>query len=267
MQSNWEILEKVKNLAESTGRFILKEAERFSIDDAASKGLNDFVSYVDLGSEKILVEGLNKILPEAGFITEEGTVKNTKEEYSWIVDPLDGTTNFMHGLPAYSISIALVKGDEIILGVVYSIKNNEMFYAARNEGAWLNGKQIYVSDTSRVKDMLVGTGFPYTNYKLLKPYLDTLKYFIESTHGVRRIGSAAIDLAYVACGRFDSFYEYNLNPWDVSAGILLIREAGGIVSDFSGEEKNITGKEIIASNSSVYKEFYTEVSKRMKTKR
>jgi myo-inositol-1(or 4)-monophosphatase len=264
MQSNWEILEKVKNLAESTGTFILKEAERFRIDDAASKGLNDFVSYVDLGSEKILVNGLNKILPEAGFIAEEGTVENTGEEYSWVIDPLDGTTNFMHGLPAYSISIALVKGDEIILGLVYSIKNNEMFYAARNKGAWLNGRQIYVSDTSRVKDMLVGTGFPFTNYKLLDPYLDTLKYFIENTHGVRRIGSAAIDLAYVACGRFDSFFEYNLNPWDVSAGILLIREAGGIVSDFSGKQEKLTGKEIVASNSVAYKEFFEAVNTRMK---
>jgi myo-inositol-1(or 4)-monophosphatase len=264
MHNYSEILERVKDLAEKAANFILKEADRFSIDDIASKGLNDFVSYVDLGSEKILVSGLNNILPEAGFIAEEGTVENTNKEYSWIVDPLDGTTNFMHGLPAYSISIALAKGDEILLGVVYSITNNEMFYAARNMGAWLNGKQIYVSKTSRVKDMLVGTGFPFTSYKLLNPYLNTLKYFIENTHGVRRIGSAAIDLAYVACGRFDSFYEYNLNPWDVSAGILLIREAGGIVSDFSGKQEKLTGKEIVASNNAVYNEFFELVQSRMK---
>lgn len=264
MQSYTEILDKVKELTRTTGNFISGEAKQFNIKDINTKGLNDFVSYVDLNSEKMLVEGLNKILPEAGFIAEEGTVENTNKELSWVVDPLDGTTNFMHGLPAYSISIALMKGDEILIGVVFSITNNEMFYAARGSGAWLNGKQIHVSETSRVKDMLVGTGFPFTNYRLLNPYLDTLRYFIENTHGVRRIGSAAIDLAYVACGRFDSFFEYNLNPWDVSAGILLIREAGGIVSDFSGKQNKLSGKEIVASNNAGYKEFFKVVKERMK---
>ncbi len=265
MQDYTEILEKVKDLTRSTGSFILNEAGRFNIRDINTKGLNDFVSYVDLKSEKMLVEGLGQILPEAGFIAEEGTVENTNKKYSWVIDPLDGTTNFMHGLPAYSISIALMKEDEILLGLIYSVTNNEMFYAARGTGAWLNGKQIHVSETSQVKNMLVGTGFPFTNYILLGPYLETLKYFIENTHGVRRIGSAAIDLAYVACGRFDSFFEYNLKPWDVSAGILIIREAGGIVSDFSGNQDKLNGKEIVAANSEGYKDFFKAVKERMRS--
>jgi len=264
MQSYTEILENVKALVRETGNFILKESVKFKIQDAYSKGLHDYVSYVDLGSEKILVEGLKKILPEAGFIVEEGTEKISNNELNWVIDPLDGTTNFMHGVPAYSISIALTKGDDILLGLVYSIRNDEVFYATKGSGAWLNGKRINVSKTSMINDMLVGTGFPFTNYKLLNPYLDALKFFIENTHGVRRIGSAAIDLAYVACGRFDAFFEYNLKPWDVLAGILIIREAGGVVSDFSGNEASLTGKEIIASNRLVYNDFFAEVVKRIK---
>lgn len=260
-----KILDQVQILVRETAKFILEESEKFKSVDIQSKGLHDYVSYVDLGSEKMLVAGLEKILPVAGFLAEEGTVDNNKENYCWVIDPLDGTTNFMHGLPVYSISIALTEGDDILLGVVYSIKSEEMFCATKGSGAWLNGLAISVSEVVSVKDMLVGTGFPFTNYKYLNPYLDTLRYFIENTHGVRRMGSAAIDLAYVACGRYDAFFEYNLNPWDVCAGILLIREAGGKVSDFSGEENNIRGEEIIASNKAVYKDFFKEVSSRMKT--
>lgn len=261
-----DILEDVISLVKETGEFILHEADKFGIQDIHTKGLHDFVSYVDLGSEQRLVEGLKKILPEAGYIVEEGTEKETKKEFNWVVDPLDGTTNFLHGVPAYSISIALTKGDDILLGIVYSVTNNELFYATKGSGAWLNSKRIKVSETSKISDMLVGTGFPFTNYELLNSYLDTLKYFIENTHGLRRIGSAAIDLAYVACGRFDAFFEYNLNPWDVTAGILLIREAGGRVTDFSGKETGLTGKEIIAANASVYQDFFKEAVKRIRPK-
>jgi myo-inositol-1(or 4)-monophosphatase len=265
MQTYTDILEQVKQLARSAGEFILKEADKFKVSDIQTKGLNDLVSHVDLNSERMLVEGLRNIVPEAGFITEEGTVKtNHESNFTWVIDPLDGTTNFVHGFPPYSISIALCKGEDIEIGLVYVITSDEMFYAISGSGAWLNNKQISVSETSKIKDALVGTGFPFRDYDLLDSYLNTLRFFIENTQGVRRAGSAAVDLAYVACGRLDSFFEYNLNPWDVSAGILIIREAGGVVTDFSGKESNLTGSEIIASNLRVYSDFFNSVIKTFK---
>lgn len=254
------IVEKVKTLAYECGEFIRNESAKFNIDDAEVKGLHDFVTYVDLKTEKILVKDLANILPEAGFITEEGTILDKTKELTWVVDPLDGTTNFMHGLPPYSISIGLRNSDDILAGVVYVISSDEMFYGWKDGGAWMNNKRISVSKASQIGDMLVATGFPFKNYNRLDSYLECLRYFISNSHGVRRMGSAAVDLAYVACGRFDGFFEYNLNPWDITAGILLIQEAGGIVTDFEGFEKGLSGAEIVASNRSVYNEFFSVVN-------
>lgn len=253
----------VCELARETGRFIREEAGDFEINKAMPKGLHDYVSYVDLESEKRITTGLNEILPGSGFLTEEGTVKNRDENYTWIIDPLDGTTNYVHGLPPYSVSIALRKDREIILGVVYNIPSDEMFYAYKGGGAWLNGNRIKVSATGAIDDSLIATGFPFRNFSRLDGSMKCLEYFIRNTHGVRRMGSAAIDLAYVACGRFDAFYEYNLNPWDVSAGVLLVREAGGRVSDFSGKEEEISGAETVASNGKLFKEFREIVGRNM----
>ncbi len=261
------IVEKVKALAYECGKFIRSESGKFNIGDAKIKGLHDFVSYVDIMAENRLVEDLAKILPEAGFITEEGTALDEGEKMLWVIDPLDGTTNFMHGLPPYSISIGLQSGDEILAGVIYVISSDEMFYGWKNGGAWLNNKRISVSKASEIGDMLVATGFPYKDYNRLNNYLECLKYFISNTHGVRRMGSAAVDLAYVACGRFDGFFEYNLNPWDITAGILLIREAGGIVTDFGGVSKGLSGAEVVAANSIVYDDFVSIVHKIMNTEK
>jgi myo-inositol-1(or 4)-monophosphatase len=258
------ICKEIEKAARETGEFILKESDGFDISCTESKGLNDFVSYVDKGSEKMLVERLSRLLPEAGFNTEEGTIEKTGIKYCWVIDPLDGTTNFLHGLHPYAISIALMEYDEPVAGVVYEVGGNEIFTAWKAGGAWLNGRAIHVSKATKLADSLVATGFPYSDFNLLVPYMKCLTHFCKHTHGIRRLGSAAIDLAYVACGRFEAFYEYGLHPWDIAAGILLVREAGGKVSDFSGIEKKVKGEEVIAANSSVFPEILEIVSKFMK---
>jgi myo-inositol-1(or 4)-monophosphatase len=258
-----KICEEIEIAVRETAKFILKESDRFDISRTESKGLHDFVSYVDKGSEEILVERLSVILPEAGFITEEGTSTKKGLKYCWVIDPLDGTTNFLHGIHPYSISIALLEDNEPVAGVVSEVSGNENFTSWKNGGAWLNSRQVHVSSASRLSDSLVATGFPYSNFSRLEKYMNCLTHFCKTTHGIRRLGCASIDLAYVACGRFEAFYEYDLHPWDVAAGILLVREAGGCVSDFSGNEKNLTGDEIVAANRLVFPEFLENVSKFM----
>ena len=253
----------VCKIARWTGEFIINESENFDIGDARLKGKHDFVSYVDIEAEKKLTHELSSLIPAAGFIGEEGTSRKGDNKLTWIVDPLDGTTNFMHGLPVYSISIALERENTIVLGVVYNIPTGELFYACKNGGAWRNDQRIFVSDASTLEDSLIATGFPYKDYNRLENYMHCLKFFIENTHGVRRIGSAAVDLAWVACGRFDGFYEYGLNKWDVAAGIIIIEEAGGMVSDFAGNRNNIDGSEIVAANSGLFEIFRQEVEKHM----
>ncbi|MBI1286069.1 MAG: inositol monophosphatase [Flavobacteriales bacterium] len=250
-----DLTEKVRNVAWDAGVFILTERKVFSTKKVEAKGHNDFVSYVDKESEKLIVGRLKDILPEAGFITEEGTEHRDENPLKWVIDPLDGTTNFIHGMPLFAVSIALVSEKEPLLGVVYEMNQDEMFFGWKNGGAYLNGNRIHVSEAKTVEDSLFGTGFPYYDYHLLDQYLNLFKHLMKHSHGIRRPGSAATDLAYVAAGRFDGFYEYSLSPWDVAAGILLVREAGGTVSDFSGGDDAIFTKEIIATNPHVYKEF------------
>lgn len=250
-----KLAQEVETVARQAGAFILNERKTFSTQKVETKGLNDFVSYVDKASEKRIVEQLKSILPQAGFITEEGTEARDENPLKWVIDPLDGTTNFIHGMPFFAVSIALLQDKEPLIGVVYEINQDEMFSAWKAGGAYLNGQSIHVSAASTVKDSLLGTGFPYYDYHLLDQYLALFKHLMKHSHGIRRPGSAATDLAYVACGRFDGFYEYSLSPWDVAAGVLLVREAGGIVSDFSGEAEAIFTKEIIATNPHIHAEF------------
>jgi myo-inositol-1(or 4)-monophosphatase len=259
-----DICREVEIIAHETGEFIRKESEKFDLSLTEKKGFNDFVSYVDKGSEKMLVDKLSKLIPEAGFKTEEGTSTKKGTKYSWIIDPLDGTTNFLHGLHPYAISIALTDEDELAAGIVYEVSGNETFTSWKNGGAWLNGNPVHVSKMSKLSDSLIATGFPYYDFNLMNQYMQCLAYFCKNTHGVRRLGSASIDLAYVACGRFEAFYEYGLHPWDVAAGMLIVQEAGGKASDFSGNGKNFSGAEIIASNNMVYNEFLEIVSTFMK---
>lgn len=242
-----EITSQVSALARQTGEFVRKAAAEFNRDSIEYKGLNDMVSYVDKESEIRLVEGLKKILPEAGFIAEEGTGEKTdNQEFAWIIDPVDGTTNYMHGVPVFAISIALQQNDKILSGVVYEINRDECFAAWLGGGAYLNEKPIKVSSAKYLKDSLIATGFPYYDFELMENYIKILKELMQKSHGLRRFGAAAVDLAYTACGRFEGFFEYNLKPWDVAAGTLIVQEAGGFVSDFKGGNDFVFGRELIA---------------------
>jgi len=245
----------VSEAVKATGNFIRGERKTFNMSNVEYKGLNDLVSYVDKTAEQQLVNAFSELLPSSGFITEENTINTRGAEYNWIIDPLDGTTNFVHGVPCYCISVALLQKDKLVLGVVYEVNLDECFYAFENGGAWLNGNRIRVSETEVLQQSLLATGFPYSDYKRMKPYMEVFDHLMYNTHGLRRLGSAAADLVYVACGRFEGFYEYGLNAWDVAGGALIVKEAGGVISDFSGGEDFIFGKEIIATNRKIYNEF------------
>lgn len=240
--------DKVVELAKEVGEFIRQERKHFNrTNDTEFKGRNNLVSYVDKEAERRLVEKLSLFLPDAGFIAEEGTGERNIDGLNWVIDPLDGTTNFVHGVPIFSISLALINAqEEVLLGVVYEVNSHECFYATQGGGAWLDGTPISVSMTEVLSESLIATGFPYV-HENMKAYLNLLYEFVTKSHGFRRIGSAAVDLAYVACGRFEAFYEQNLNPWDVAAGALLIQEAGGSVSDFRNGSNYIFGKQILAT--------------------
>jgi myo-inositol-1(or 4)-monophosphatase len=249
------ICREVMDIARGTGKFILEEREKFSSSAFEAKGKQNFVTHVDKGSEQMIVRGLKELLPEAGFIAEEGTAGSSGESFQWIIDPLDGTTNFIHGLPPYAISIALARDSRVILGVVYELGFREFFYAWEGSKAYMDGKEIRVSETGSVGSSLIATGFPYTYFERLDPFMYSVRYFMQNSHGLRRLGSAATDLVYVACGRFEAFYEYGLNPWDVAAGTFIIEQAGGRACDFYGKEDWLFGGTIIAANDNMFEEF------------
>lgn len=255
------ILQQTEKVAKEAGAFIRKERQSFDLNKVEQKGLNDLVSYVDKEAEKIIVDRLSRILPEADFITEEGTGSTNGKEYTWIIDPLDGTTNFIHGLPVFSVSIGLKYKKEVVLGVVYEINLEECFSAFKGNGAYCNGKKISVSPSKTLGDSLIGTGFPYSAFGEIDNYLAVLRLLMEKCHGLRRMGSAAVDLCYVACGRFDGFFEYDLKPYDVAAGIIIIQEAGGRVSDFEMGDDFLFGKKIVATNGLVHDELGRDIQK------
>ncbi len=245
-----KITQEVVELSRKTALFVQKVTANFNKNSIEHKGLNDLVSHVDKQTEEKLVAGLKNILPEAGFIAEEGSAElSDNQRYTWIIDPVDGTTNYVHGLPVFAISIALydTQTQELLSGVVHEINRAESFYAWKNGGAFLNEKPIRVSETKHLKDSLLATGFPYYDFDLMEKYIIILKELMKGSHGLRRMGAASVDLVYTACGRFEGFFEYNLKPWDVAAGALIVQEAGGRVGDFSGGNNFILGKELIAA--------------------
>lgn len=253
------ILEETVSVAKEVGAFISKERLHFDLKDVEHKGFNDLVSYVDKQAEKLIVEKLQKLLPQAGFITEEGTETKQADQYNWVIDPLDGTTNFIHGLPVFSVSIALVEKEEVILGVVYEVNRQECFFARKNGGAFCNDKILNVSAVPNLSGSLLATGFPYYDFEQIDKYLAALKSLMQKTHGLRRFGSAAVDLCYVAVGRFEGYFEYNLNSYDVAAGALIVEEAGGTVTDFSGGRDFVFGRQIVASNTKIHKSLLSEI--------
>ena len=221
--------------------FELTGLEREEKDDKS------FVTKADKESEKIIVETLMAAYPDHGFLGEEGSDTKPDAEFRWIIDPLDGTTNFTHGLPPFAISIGLTRKDKLVLGVIYEITKNEMFHSVEGTPAFLNDQPMRVSPTNKLNESLLATGFPYYEFPKLEAYMTIIRKFLRQSHGIRRLGSAATDLAYVACGRFEGFFEYNLNPWDVAAGAFLVQQAGGTVTDFQGGDNFLYGKEVCAS--------------------
>jgi myo-inositol-1(or 4)-monophosphatase len=237
------------------GEFIRIEKDNFTQDKVETKNKNDFVSYVDKEAEKKLVKLLSEIIPDSGFITEEGTIKQENKKHTWIIDPLDGTTNFIHACPPFCISVALMENNELVCGVVYEIFFDECFSAYKGGKAYLNGNEINVTKVDKVANSLIVTGFPHELGTKFDKFLNSFQYFTLNSHGVRRLGSAAADLVYVACGRMDAFYQYNLSPWDVAAGAFIVKQAGGEVTDFSGGDNYVFGKEIVATSKTIHEEF------------
>ncbi len=260
-----EITRQVTELTKEVGAFIQAEAVQFDWFKIEQKGSNELVSYVDKEAERKLVKGLEAILPEAGFITEEGTIDKVNSKLSWVVDPLDGTTNFMHRVPTYAISIGLKQGDRIISGVVHELNRDECFYAWDGGGAYCNGKNIRISNVNKLSDSLIATGFPYSMDDKARQYMDIIRSFQETCHGVRRIGSAATDMAYVACGRFDAYFEFNIKLWDIAGGIALLQEAGGKATDFTGNinTNRVDQIEILAAGA-IHREMIDLISKHWK---
>ncbi len=244
------IEQNVMDLCHGVGEFIRVEGLSFDRSRVLQKeGFNNLVSYVDKESEKKLVSTLSAILPGSGILGEEGASIKSTNGYLWIIDPLDGTTNFTHGLPPFAISIGLTYHDKSVLGIVYEVTKKEMFHSAEGHPAYCNDQVIHVSGVTSLNESLFATGFPYYEFPKMDAYLNIIRKFLRQSHGVRRLGSAATDLAYVASGRFEGFFEYNLNPWDVAAGSFLVQQAGGTVTDFKGGKDFLYGREICAGGS------------------
>ena len=250
------ITEKVIKSTSEVAKYIQQESLNFSMDKVETKNRNDFVSYVDKEAERRLVEKLSEIIPDSGFITEEGTIEQEQgKEYCWIIDPLDGTSNFIHCSTPYAISIALTYKKELVVGIIHEITRNELFYAWKGSKAYLNGSEIQVSKVDKVYNSLIATGRPHNYTENYAQMIILMDYFLQHTHGVRQSGSAATDLAYVACGRYDGRYEFGLKPWDMAAGILIIKQAGGSVCDFEGKDKYFETGDLIVSNKIIFNEF------------
>ncbi len=256
-----ELTAAVADLSRSCGAYLKSKVGKLNEGNIIAKGQMDFVTEVDKESERRILRGLAGILPEGGFIAEEGTSTARGARYNWIVDPLDGTTNFIHGVIPFSISIALMDRDELVSGVIYDPIQDECFSAWKDGPAMLNGREIHTSARPFINQALVATGFPYTDFTYINQYMNSLREMMEKTHGIRRLGSAAMDLAYVACGRYDAFYEYHLKPWDVAAGTVLIRQAGGTVCDFQGGTDFLFGETYVATNGMIHEEFISVIRK------
>ena len=246
--------EAITDIIQEAGAFARKEFLAFSTESIVYKGKNDLVSYVDVETEKMLKAAFRGVLPGAGFINEEGDNEIGENAYRWIIDPIDGTTNFTHGIPLFAISVALQKNEKTVMGWVYEVMHDEMFFAEKGQGAFLNGDRISVSSIDKLAESILATGFPYTEFSWMDEFMQMLRRFMRTSHGIRRMGSAAIDLVYVACGRFEGFFEIGLNPWDVAAGALIVQEAGGQVTAFDGGEDYLFGKQIVATNRLIHDE-------------
>ena len=239
--------------ARRAGEIIVRGMNRVHRLEVRAKGQNDFVTEIDTAAERDIIETVRRRYPQHAFLAEESGQSGADDEFVWIVDPLDGTTNFLHGFPQFAVSIGVQRRGRMEHAVVYDPLRQELFTASRGEGAQLDGKRIRVTPHIGLERALIGTGFPYrSNLQWLDSYMAMLKAVMQATAGIRRPGSAALDLAYVACGRFDGFWEDGLSPWDVAAGALLITEARGRITNFKDEPLDIYSEQFLASNGLIH---------------
>ena len=241
------------NAAHQAGDIIVRQMDTIDHLKITAKGTDEFFCEVDVKAEQAIMKTILKAYPDHGIIAEESGTHNPDAEVVWIIDPLDGTTNYLHGFPCFSVSIACRIKNRIEHGVVYDPLRHECFSASRGDGAQLNDRRIRVSKQSQLSGALLGTGFPFRNTAIAERYMPTLHALIGHCAGIRRTGSAALDLAYVAAGRLDGLWEFGLRPWDLAAGALLIKEAGGLVSDLQGGETYLKQGDIVAGNPKVFK--------------
>jgi myo-inositol-1(or 4)-monophosphatase len=239
--------------ARKAGDIIFRYHNQIKYLNIENKANNDFVSQVDKMAEDIIIEELKYAFPEHSILGEENGKISADENFLWIIDPLDGTTNYLHGFPQYAVSIALYEKLQASQAVVYDPFKQDLFIASRGTGAYLNEKRLRVTNTNGFENTLIGTGFPFKSPQFLATYLDIFKDIHPQVAGIRRAGSAALDLAYLAAGRLDGFWEFKLNIWDIAAGSLLVKEAGGFIGDFLGTEKYLKNGNVVAGNESVYK--------------
>lgn len=247
-----EVGQRIREKRESQGSLRLEE-----------KGAQNLVTESDELAERLLVEGLGNILPGSGFLGEEGTSSSSQNGYQWIIDPIDGTTNYVHNLGCYSISVALYHGDEPVIGIVHDITREEVYHSRTGTPAFVNGQEIHVSQQTKVYHSLLATGFPYDQHQT-DQFMALYKHFLYNSRGVRRLGSAALDLAYVASGRFEGFYEYGLQAWDVAAGAFLVQQAGGTVSSFAGSADFIADRTLVATNGRIHSELLAVLTDHLK---
>lgn len=250
-----DITEAMKTVAKEAGVFIRNERVNFNLDKVEVKGAHDYVSYVDKEAERLIVERLKEILPEAGFITEEGTVSDAeKKDLIWVVDPLDGTSNFVHGMAPYCVCIGLRNINEVLAGVVYEVVADEMFWSYKGAKAYMNDKEIQVGKAQTVNEAFVCIGYPYDAAKW-KPVVKTL---VDALYGncisLRNLGSAQAEICYTACGRFDMYIESYVKAWDVTAGSIILQNAGGRISDYVGGKEWESGKHVLATNGLIHDE-------------
>ena len=251
----------LEDMARAAGQLLMKHYTKLNRGQIQIKGHHDYVTEVDRLSEKLIIQKILRAFPDHQIMAEETahSVKYSPEKPLWVIDPLDGTTNFIHQVPIFSVSIALYLRGKAVLGVVYDPNRNELFSAVKGEGAFLNGRKIKVSSTSLPQETLLATGFPFRSHEILEDYIRIFRLLCQASRGIRRGGSAALDLCYVACGRFDGFWEFGLQPWDMAAGCLMIQEAGGKVTDFNGKNVLLAAGNILAGNKVVYRHIKTRM--------
>jgi len=258
------LLSTAKDAAEIGGKIILNGFRGLKKSQIRIKGSGDWVTDLDHRSEAAIIRRIHQSFPDHSIQAEESGIGVGDSDVRWFIDPLDGTTNYVHGIPVFSVSIAAAVDGETVAGVVLDPVHDEMFWAVKGGGAFRNRSRISVSDKKSLSECFFASGFPWRSKQYLRPYLDSFEEIFDASAGIRRMGSAAIDLAYTACGRYDGFWEMKLKPWDVAAGVLIVREAGGVVSDFRGGQKFMETGNIVAANPAVFQQMLRIVKKHLK---